>query len=403
MNIAFHACITRQAKGTDIIKLFRNAVLGQPIPPMVDPKMRPVDGAGFPQNIFEQLRFVLPVIVYLDNALSHLYNDLVELVTRLFGGKVVLGTAGVPKGRPEIESGIHQTRRTFILQLPGSCGTGPLDPQRKNAERPPEQLVHVNHIEQGLYCTIANENVSDSASAGYLDAFTRMRDLLASGKFEANRLPEHLRAGYNFSSPRRKAVKSEITKGGRLPFIDLGRRYSSPWLKANPPDGVREYWVLQDYDDLRTAILQDDNMAYVDTLHCEGEWGRVPHDARILHIYNQRKRAAKFKTQPRDLPLHSVLAFLAEGSKTDWSMAQDFAYFMTYLKRMLTPEELAAEQIERAELEVPIIYNDGYVPPAPVPGPAQPPTAHVPARTAAISTTAPRLPGRHFSVPRGTR
>jgi hypothetical protein len=64
---------------------------------------------------------------------------------------------------------------------------------------------------------------------------------------------------------------------------------------------------------------------------------------------------------------------------------------------------LAAEQIEHADLEVPILYNDGYVPPAHVPGPAKSRTAHVPARTAAISTTAPRLPCRHFSVPRGTR
>lgn len=406
MNIAFHVCFTRQAKGTDIIRLFRNAVLGQPIPAMVDPNLRPVEGAGFPQNIFDQLRFVVPAVVYLDNALAHLYNDLNELVTRLFGGRVVLGTPGVPKGRPEIESNIHKTRKCFVLQLPGALGSGPQDPLRKNAERPAEKLVHANHIEQGLHCVLANENVSDSASAGYLDAFARMKTLLARGTFEANKLPEHLRAPYNFSAPKRRPVKCEITKSGRLPFIWLGRRYSSQWLKLNPPDGVKEYWVLQDYNDLRTAILLDDNMAYVDTLRCEGDWGRVPHDDRILQIYERRKRAARFKTQPRDLPLFAVLQFLADGAKTDWSMAQDFAYFMTYLKRMVSPEELAAAQLEYGTADAPLTYNDGYIPPSTLRAPTKPPTGIAPiasAQNPRAPQVAPRLPGRRFSVPRGSR
>lgn len=402
MNIAFQVCFTRQAKGSDVIKLFRNAVLGQPAPPMVDPDMLPKEGAGFPQNIFEQLRFVVPAIVYLDNALAHLFNDLQELLTRLFGGRVVLGAPGVPKGRPEIESSIHKTRKSFILQLPGALGSGPQDPLRKNAERPTEQLLHANHIEQGLYCVLANENVSDSASAGYLDAFTRMKQLLARGSFEANVLPEHLRAPHNFSAPKRRPVKCEITKSGRLPHIWLGRRYSSEWLKLNPPDGVKEYWILQDYDDLRTAILLDDNMTYVDTLKCEGAWGRVPHDDRILQIYNSRKHAARFKTQARDLPLFQVLQFLADGAKSNWSMAQDFAYFMTYLKRMVSPEELAAAQIEYGGSEVPLTYNDGYVPPSTVSVAAKPAAAPVPTHPSG-PPAAPRRPGPRFAVPRGMR
>ena len=258
---------------------------------MVDPNMRAVEGAGFPQDIFEKLKFVVPVVIYLDNALAHLFNDLQEVVMRLFGGRVVLGPPGTPLGRPEVESNIHRTRKCFDLQLPGALGSGPKDPLRQIADCPTEKLVHFNHYEQGLYCQLANENVSDSASAGYLDSFTRMKELLARGTFEPNYLPEHLREGYHFCAPKRLPVKCEITTSGRLPFIlisPVDRRYSSKWLKANPPDGVREYWILQDYDDLRTAIICNDDMAYVDTLRCEGDWGRVPFDHRIQQIISRR-------------------------------------------------------------------------------------------------------------------
>lgn len=132
MNIAFQVCFTRQAKGADVIKLLKNAVLGQPVPPMVDPNMKPVEGAGFPQDIFEKLKFVVPVVIYLDNALAHLFNDLQEVVMRLFGGRVVLGPPGTPLGRPEVESNIHRTRKCFDLQLPGALGSGPKDPLRQS-------------------------------------------------------------------------------------------------------------------------------------------------------------------------------------------------------------------------------------------------------------------------------
>jgi putative transposase len=406
MNIAYHLCFTRQASGDDIIKLFRNAVLGQPIPPMVDPNLRPVEGAGFPQNIFTALAFVVPVIVYLDNALAHLYNDLNELVMRLFGCRVVLGTPGTPKGRPEIESNIHVTRKCFNLQLPGSHGWGHQDPVRQIAEAPTEKLIHANYLEQAVYCVLANENVSDTAGAGYLDAFTRMRDLLARGGFEAAKLPEHKRAPWNFSAPKRKKVLSNLAKS-RLPHIWLGNRYSSQWLKLNRFESGKEFWVMQDLDDLRTAILLDDNLAYVDTLQCQGEWGLVPHDSRIMRIYNSRKYAARFKVQPRDLPLHTVLESLAEGAKHDWSMAQDYAYVVSYLKRKYTAEELAAVQLELGSLETPLVFDDGYVPPpavaAAAPAPTPAPAARFESDRVAAPAPAPRALRSRFSVPRGMR
>jgi hypothetical protein len=407
MNIAFVVCFTRQAKGADVIRLMRNAVLGQPIPPMVDPDMRPVEGAGFPQNLFEQLRFVVPMVIYLDNALTHLFDDLQEVVTRLFGGRVVLGPPGTPLGRPEIESNIHRSRKCLEFGLPGFLGTGPTDPMRKMAERPTEQLVHCNHYEQGLYCQLANENVSDSASAGYLNSMTRMKELLARGTFEPNYLPEPQRAPHNFCAPKRLTVKCDIATSGRLPYIYIspaGRRYSSNWLKGNPPDGVQEYWVLQDYDDLRTAVICDDHMAYVDTLRAEGDWGRVPFDHRIQQIINKRKHAARFKVQAKEVTLYQMLQYLAESAKSDWSMGQDFCYVMAYLKRMVTPEELATAHIEYGTEAAPLTYIDGYVPPTPVKGPATPTPSTGPSMpTPARASAAPRLPGRRFNVPRGMR
>lgn len=347
-NIAWHMCIREQASGADVIQLFRNAVLGQPEPPVVDPAMKMVPGAGFPTTAFAGLRYVVPVVVYLDNALSHLFNDLQELVTRLYGGRIILGKPGTPKGRPDIESSIGHTVRALVHQLVGTSGTGPLDPTRKTAERPTEALVRIGHIEQVIHVQMANENVSESAGAGYLDSFTRLRHLVERGSIEPNYLPELKRKPHHFSAPKRKRILCDLRKG-RLPHIDfLHRRYSSDWLKRQPSLRGREYWVLADYDDLRTVVLCDDNMAAVAILTCEGEWGRVPHDLRILKIYGRRKADARFKTLPRDVPLFAVLAFLAQEAPKESSAAVDYAYVMRYLTRHVPSEELAAIEAGQA-------------------------------------------------------
>ena len=85
-NIAWHLCLRQQASGADIIRLFRNAVLGQPPVDCVEPSMQYEEGAGFPQNVFEQLRFAVPVLIYLDNSLAHLFNALQTLLQRLANG-----------------------------------------------------------------------------------------------------------------------------------------------------------------------------------------------------------------------------------------------------------------------------------------------------------------------------
>lgn len=91
-----------QASGADVIRLFRNAVMGQPAVEVVEASMKYEPGAGFLQNVFAQLKFAVPILVYLDNALAHLFNPLQTLLQRLYGGRRSR-CARTAEGRPHIE------------------------------------------------------------------------------------------------------------------------------------------------------------------------------------------------------------------------------------------------------------------------------------------------------------
>jgi putative transposase len=337
-NIAWHMCLRQQAAGPDIIRLFRNAVLGQPTVDCVEPTIQYEKGAGFPQNVFEPLRYAVPILVYLDNALSHLFNPLQNLLQRLFGGRVLLGIPGRPKGRPDIESSIGHLVRALVHQLPGTTGTGPQDPLRERAAIPVGKRVQIGLLEQALDVYFANQNVMESSGAGYLDSFTRLARLVLTNKIKCNYLPEIRRKPHNFCEPKPVTVHCDL-KDNRGNFVLFKqRRYSSPWLKVQPGLGGKKLFAMVDYDDLRTLELVDQLFATFNVVTCEGPMANVPHDQRMLEIISKNRSDARYRSRPGDSALFGVLRHLAGRARRDSQAALEYAYIMRYLKRQLPPE-----------------------------------------------------------------
>lgn len=399
-NVAWHMCLRTQAGGTDIIQVFKNAVFGQPPVEIVEESMKYEEGAGFPQNVIPQLKFVVPAVVYLDNALSHLFNPLQTLLQRLYGGRVILGIPGSPKGRPDIESAIARINSALIHQLPSTTGTGPTDPLRKRATVLPHKRVQVGLLEQALDNYLANENVTPSANAGYLDSFTRLQRLVSSGQIKCNYLPETKRRPHHFSQPQPVKVHQDLATG-RLPWVNyLHRRYSSSWLKTQPAL-KKELLAMVDYSDLRTIVLVDETGADFATVRVEGPWSQVPHDLRMLQIYAKHKSDEAFSARPGDQPLFSVLSHLANRAKNDRDAALEYAYIMRYLKRRLPPEEIA--QVDLGDRPEWVIIDNAeeypeLAPPANLDRPVQPLLAKP--HTLVSSQQPSALPLMRFQVPR---
>lgn len=341
-NVAWQLCLKPQASGEDIIALMKNAVVGQPGVEQVSLEMKYLDGAGFPQNLFPALKFSVPMVVYLDNALSHLFNPLQHLLTRLYGGRVILGVPGTPKARAHIESSIAGILNGLIHQLPNTSGTGPLDPLRKQSQTTLEKAVPVQLLEQGIDVYLANQNVLPSAGAGYRDSFIRLSRLIESGQIRCNYLPEGKRKPHHFCEPKQVKVNCNPADG-RLPHVWFRhRRYSSIWLKGQPQlkSSYKLLFAMENYADLRTLVLVDENFAEIDILTVEGAWAHIPHDVRMVKLYGQLKSQAQFSERPQDQPLVAMLSFLSDKASFDRTAALNYAYIMRYLKFHLPPEAL---------------------------------------------------------------
>jgi putative transposase len=348
LNLAWVLCLREQPSKDDVLLLLKNAIVGRPVSVGPDRRWALEEGAGFPAELLVALRYVAPRHVFLDNALAHLADDVQNFLTMIGGGEVYLGTPATPKARPEIEAAFSRYLTGFVHQLIGTTGTGPSDPLRKAAEAPPEKCVPWWLIDEASQAYFANENVTPSAGAGYLDAMTRLREMVAADSLNLIYMPPGRRKPHHFSMPEETRIKCNLA-AGRLPHCYTKyRRYSSRWLKSNPQLKGKRYWIRHNADDLSRVLLMDDDDTEVDVLQAEGEWGLFAHNLQIFNVYKRYKHLGMKKRRPYEAPMHMVLKYMAEIAPNDPAAARDLAYVIAFFERVLSPEAKAqtgADQI----------------------------------------------------------
>ena len=360
VQIAWRLVLTKQASSFDVLCLLWEAVSG---PPKADAAIEGLDyepGAGFLANSFEQLRWTVPRVLYLDNALSHLADLIQQVVTRLWGGEVRLGIPGTPKERAEVESSIRKHTHRVIQQLPATSGSHPRDAKRKTSAGSLDKKVPVPALVHALDCYFANENVCAADAAGGIAPFERVRRFLELGKLDLPSLPAHFRRAHWFSSPVARPVCCDLANGRAAHVNFMGSRYTSTLLRQHPGMRGQKLSLRPDYRNLQHVIAFDATGTEFGTLTAEGVWGKVPHDTRIKKLFLTHRKEGRLGKRADDQPLQMLFAFLTAGAKTNPALAVQLAYVVNYLTKNMTPElfkELMEDQ-EAAPAPVPPEWAD---------------------------------------------
>lgn len=297
-----------------------------------------IAGAGYPAAVIRELKYAVPRIIYLDNALAHLADHIQHTVTGLWGGEVMLGSAGTPLGRPNVETDFSAQARRFFHQLPGTTGSGPDDPVKDTSKAQTKNRVPVQMLAMAINCYCANSNALSAAAAGYIAPLERLRRSLASGSLAPLYLPAHKRRPHYFGKPYRVTVRIDL-KNGRRPYVNfMYVRYSSELLMRSVALKDKQMWVRADFRDLRVVLLFDDAGKEFGQLRALGKWGKFPHDVRIRKLFGKLKREGELGPSPEDAPLEFLLRYLSSKAGHDRNAALRLSYILEYLKQMLGPD-----------------------------------------------------------------
>ena len=330
--------LASQASAEDMSMLLWDAIAGREKSGRVIPDLKSglVEGAGYPASVIPELRFAVPSIIYLDNALAHLADHVQHVITHTFGGIVKLGTAMTPKERETVEGEFSAQARKLMRKLPGATGSNPKDPLREIAEVELENRIDTNELEQTIDAYVANGNALPATRSGNIPPFVRLRRLLDVGVLKPLYLSATKRKPHYFSKSQRVVVHVDL-KSGRRPYINfLYQRYSSNFMKAQIGLKGKVLWARADFRNLQSVLLFNEDGTEFGSVDVLGPWGKFPHDVRIRKLFGRLKRKGDLGEHAEDRPLETLFAYLREHSRKDRAAAQQLAYLVTYLDRNIS-------------------------------------------------------------------
>src|SRR6218665_1642519 len=332
-TLAWKFILAAQPTVEELLMVLWDAMNGPPKSPPAVPELDYMERAGFPANVHPILRFAVPKVIELDNALSHLAASLQRLVTGTMGAVVRLGAPRTPQARGKIEAKFKLQAQRVLHQLPSTSGSGPQDPVRKKAEVAVNQRVRVDELEHVLDVYIANENATAAAGAGYEAPLERLRRQISSEAIRINYLPAVQRKAHFFNSLHKVRLIVD-TNFKRRPFVNfLGVRYSSEQLQRAYPLANQALWVRFDPRDLRVLLLFLDDGSEFGALTAMGQWGNFQHDLRVRKLFLKLKRKGELGARPEDTPLEALFQHLRAGAPRDRTKALQLAHFIANLSR----------------------------------------------------------------------
>jgi putative transposase len=373
-NLAWRRVLATQVTAADLMMVFWDAVNGPPKVPAAVPGLDYEEGAGYPANLFPQLKFALMISVELDNALSHLQGDFQRLLAGVCGAEVHLGAPKTPQARGEIEARFKLQAQRVLHQLPATTGSGPLDPVRKKADVPVAHRVRTDELDHVLDVYCANENITPSARAGYEAPLERLRRQLQAGAIRPTYLPVALRRPHFFNGIHPVKVVFD-QKNHRRPFVNfLGARYTSPALQRAYDLKDRQLWARFDPRDLRTLLIFHDSGQEFGPISAMGQWAKFQHDLRIRKLFLQLKRKGELGPRPEDQPLDALFKHLREGAPRDRNKALQLSHLMNVLSTGALEGTASAQQLaqEQRQFEVDLEEFDAL----PIQSPDELPAGH---------------------------
>lgn len=388
--------LAAQATVEDVLRVIWDAINGPPAVGGAVPGLELLDGAGFPASVNPTLRFAIPQVFMLDNALAHLADPLQEALAGVCGVVVKLGRPKTPQARAQVEAQFKLLAQRVLHQLPATTGSGPLDPVRKKAAVKVSQRLRTDELEQVINVYLQNQNATASAGAGYISSLERLRRQLEAGAFKPTYLPVNKRKAHFFNTIHPVTVKVDLANK-RLPFINfLGARYTSEALQRLYTANAR-MWVRFDPSDLRVLLAFMPDGAEFGPLTACGKWGLFPHDVRIRKLFLRLKRDSELGLRPEDEPLEALFAHLRAGAPRDRKKALQLAYLVDYMGRHgAGAEQGALNQAAQAREDARAMDGFDSIPLG-TPGPAT--SRAVPA----ANDAAPEAPRLQISLPRRIR
>lgn len=222
-----------------------------------------------PSQVFDEVKYALPDLILLDNALAHYARDVLDK-TAQYGYQFAYGPVADPTKRPHIERFFGTFEQKWGHRLPSTTGSNVNDPVRVKAEEDAIRFRFTrDHVTVLVSMAIAEYNNSVHSSLDGLTPIGMMRKLLSLGLYP-NRLKPSLRNDFKLYCKREATFRGN-KKTGRHVYVQINNFvYTSDIVKSNYNLVGEKVTLLIDPDNIKVIHAYSSRDVYFGPLFIKG-------------------------------------------------------------------------------------------------------------------------------------
>lgn len=285
-------------------------------------------GGGHP-SILPAYQHVTPCIVQLDNAWSHVANDIKVYLFREWQCIINWGRPAFPIARRVVEM-VFARLAVYEHQFPSTTGNNPFD-RRRDPHSDEAPRVPVQHIAAIFDVVRATLNCEPRGHLLNRSPLQVLADRARNGAILRRLLPEHRDAARPHRIRRQVVIRGEPRDVHSLHVNFAYATYKSDHLRHLLALGAKKLNVEFDRRDIRKLDVVADDGKVVGPLQVQGIWKRFPHDIRLRNVICQQSRDAR-----RDQPAALAEYFSALTKRLD--RPSDALRFLDVIRRITGPD-----------------------------------------------------------------
>ena len=304
--LGYHLTDNENYNQYDLMKALRNSIMPKSPITFKNSGLRyPDKNIGFPNAVFKELEWAIPTTIMMDNAKSHLAQNVINKLTDNLHISLNYGSVATPETRGIVERLFGTLEEKGYHRMPSTVGSNIKDPRRKNAEKDTVKYqITFNDIAELTEVLIATYNNSPHNSLDNQTPLECMKRRLEAGMIPFTAENVMKPSIYNLITyTELKTVRGNITHGKR-PYITFkGVEYRNEILSQTAGMIGKKLLLEINPDDISKLTAYFETGEKFGILTATGEWGIKPHSLKTRQDALKFKNQNKNNTNPFYLPL----------------------------------------------------------------------------------------------------
>lgn len=303
----------------DVLKAFQNALSMHKKLELTIPGLEYPENGGFPSLAIPEYENAMFDTIMFDNAKAHLAFNVIDKMESDLDCVLNFGAVGTPETRGLIERLFGTFESRGFHRIPGTTGSGPKDPRRRNPEKEVvrydityDQLHELVEIMFATYNNTPHPALNNETPLQALER--KLKNPLLCPKRADMQYAEKIR---QLTYITKQVVVRGSIKKGRRPYIQfMNAIYRNDVIAADAGYIGKKISIVIDPDDLRSLRAYSDTGYPLGTLYAEGGYGKEKHTLASRKDAAKLARENKKSGKPSTDPIGDYVDHLQEKAKT---------------------------------------------------------------------------------------